>query len=82
MIECVDFKFLQICFGVRMEAVKKAKERLKQYPALMIRCQESASRYAFCVVEKSNLEKNACAAEFNELKKCLVKAAASSNTRL
>lgn len=65
-----------------MEAVKKAKERLKQYPTLMIRCQESASRYAFCVVEKSNLEKNACAAEFNELKKCLVKAAANSNTRL
>lgn len=65
-----------------MEAVKKAKERLRQYPILIARCQESASRYASCVLAKSNLEKNACATEFNELKKCLVKAAASSNTRL
>lgn len=65
-----------------MEAVKKAKERLRQYPALLIRCQESASKYASCVLAKSNLEKNACTVEFNELKKCLIKAAASNNTRL
>lgn len=65
-----------------MEAVKKAKERLRQYPILLARCQESASKYAACVLAKSNLEKNTCAAEFNELKKCLVKAAASNNTRL
>ncbi|XP_011863358.1 PREDICTED: uncharacterized protein LOC105559572 [Vollenhovia emeryi] len=65
-----------------MEAVRKAKKRLRKYPMLLTQCQESASRYASCVLAKSNLEKNACAAEFNELKKCLVKAAASSNTRL
>ncbi|XP_011693791.1 PREDICTED: uncharacterized protein LOC105453485 [Wasmannia auropunctata] len=65
-----------------MEAVKKAKERLRQYPILLARCHEPASKYATCVLAKSNLERNACAVEFNELKKCLVKAAASNNTRL
>lgn len=65
-----------------METVRKAKERLRRYPALMTQCHESASKYASCVLAKSNLEKNACAAEFNELKRCLVKVAASGNTRL
>lgn len=65
-----------------MEAVKKAKERLRQYPSLIAQCHEAASKYASCVLAKSNLEKNDCVAEFNELKKCLVKAAASRNTRL
>ncbi|XP_014474875.1 PREDICTED: uncharacterized protein LOC106744531 [Dinoponera quadriceps] len=66
-----------------MEAVRKAKERLRQYPALIAKCHESASKYASCVLAKSNLEKNACAAEFDELKRCLVKAAvASGNTKL
>jgi len=65
-----------------METVKKANKRLRQYPTLIARCHEAASKYASCVLARSNLEKNACAAEFNELKKCLVKVAASSNTRL
>lgn len=65
-----------------METAKKARERLRQYPTLITRCHEAASKYASCVLAKSNLEKNACAVEFNELKKCLVKAAASSSTRL
>lgn len=65
-----------------MEAAKKAKERLRQYPSLIARCHETASKYASCVLAKSNLEKNACVTEFNELKKCLVRAAANSNTRL
>lgn len=65
-----------------METVKKSKSRLRQYPALIARCHEAASKYASCVLVRPNLEKNACAAEFDELKKCLVKAAVSSNTRL
>ncbi|EFN77413.1 uncharacterized protein LOC105189749 isoform X2 [Harpegnathos saltator] len=65
-----------------MEAVRKAKERLRRYPTLIAKCHESASKYASCVLAKSNLEKNACAAEFNEFKKCLVRVAASGNTRL
>lgn len=65
-----------------MEATKRARERLRQYPTLIARCHESASKYAVCVLAKSSLEKNACSAEFNDLKKCLVKAAVSSNTRL
>ncbi|XP_032673253.1 uncharacterized protein LOC116845077 [Odontomachus brunneus] len=65
-----------------MESLRKAKKRLRRYPNLMAQCYEFASKYAACVLAKSNLEKNACAAEFNELKRCLVKVAASGNTRL
>ncbi|KAH0955400.1 hypothetical protein HN011_006338 [Eciton burchellii] len=65
-----------------METVKKAKKRLRQYPILIARCHESASIYAACVLAKSDLKKNACATEFNELRKCLIKTAAISNTRL
>lgn len=65
-----------------MDAVKKAKERLRKYPALIAQCHESGAKYAACVLAKSNLQKNDCETEFHQFKTCLVRAAANSNTRL
>ncbi|KZC07501.1 hypothetical protein WN55_08272 [Dufourea novaeangliae] len=65
-----------------MEAVKKAKERLRKYPVLVAQCHETGAKYAACVVAKSNLQKNDCDSEFNAFKTCLMKAAAKHNTRL
>lgn len=45
-------------------------------------CEETGKRYAACVVEKKTLKKNDCEAEFARFKACLVKVAASKNTRL
>lgn len=65
-----------------MEAVKKAKERLRKYPILIAQCHEFGAKYAACVLAKSNLNKNDCDSEFKEFKACLMKAAAKNHTRL
>lgn len=65
-----------------MEAVKRAKERFRNYPLFVAQCQESAKQYATCVLSKKTIRKDDCEAEFARFKACLVKAAASKNTRL
>ncbi|XP_043253527.1 uncharacterized protein LOC122398016 [Colletes gigas] len=65
-----------------MEAVKKAKERIRNYPILIAQCHESGAKYAACVLTKPNLKKGDCESEFKEFKMCLTKAAAKSNVRL
>ena len=65
-----------------MEAVKSARQRLRQYPALLAQCSEAAKKYATCSITSSNLSHNDCLKEFTELKACLMKAAAKKNTKL
>lgn len=65
-----------------MEAVKRARERLAKYPVLLTECHESASKYAKCVLAKSNLQKNHCEAEFSQFRICLMQAAKKNNTKL
>ncbi|XP_076177278.1 uncharacterized protein LOC143151740 isoform X2 [Ptiloglossa arizonensis] len=65
-----------------MEAVKRAKERLRKYPILIAQCHDPGAKYAACVLANVNLEKNNCESEFKEFKTCLKKAAAKNNTRL
>lgn len=65
-----------------MEAVKSAKDRFKKYPLLIAQCEETAKQYAMCVLEKKTLRKDDCNAEFARFKACIVKAAASKNTKL
>ncbi|XP_012264257.2 uncharacterized protein LOC105690758 [Athalia rosae] len=65
-----------------MDAVHKAKIRLRKYPMLLAQCRDSASAYATCVINKENISKSDCQAEFDRFKKCLIKAAAASNTKL
>lgn len=65
-----------------MEATKSAKQRFRQYPALLAHCGKAAKKYATCSITSSHLSKNDCLQEFNELKACLLKAAATKNTKL
>lgn len=65
-----------------MEAVKKAKERLRKYPVLVAECHETGAKYAACVLSKTNLQQNDCEGEFNAFKTCLMKAATKHNTKL
>lgn len=57
-----------------MENIKKARQRLQQYPALIAKCSASASKYAICVTRDLNVQHNACEKEFREFKECLKKA--------
>ncbi|KAI4493873.1 hypothetical protein M0804_002049 [Polistes exclamans] len=55
---------------------QELRERIKP------QCEETAKQYAMCVLEKKTLRKDDCNAEFARFKACIVKAAASKNTRL
>lgn len=65
-----------------MDSVRKAQNRLKFFPQLMAECGSPAVSYAKCVVVQENLKQNACVQEFNELRKCLHKAARKVGTRV
>ncbi|XP_076224871.1 uncharacterized protein LOC143174656 [Nomia melanderi] len=65
-----------------MEAVKKAKERLRKYPVLVAECHETGAKYAACVLAQANLKKDDCKSEFDTFKTCLMKAAMKNNTKL
>lgn len=65
-----------------MDAVNKAKARFKKYPFLVVQCRNSAAVYATCVLQKDNVQKGDCEAEFKKFKDCLVKVAANSKTKL
>lgn len=65
-----------------MESVRKANQRLKQYPILLGKCSESAAVYAACVTRDLNIKHRACEKEFVEFKKCLQKVAIEMKTKL
>lgn len=56
-----------------LDILKTKQTRLKNYPSLLLHCQEPASTYAVCVMRKLNLEKSNCELEFHNFSKCLVK---------
>lgn len=57
-----------------MENLKRARQRLQQYPTLIAKCSTSASKYAICVTRDLNVKHNACEKEFLEFKECMKKA--------
>lgn len=59
-----------------MENLKRARQRLQQYPTLIAKCSVSASAYAACVTRDLNVKQNICEKEFLEFKKCLKESAA------
>lgn len=59
-----------------MENLKRARQRLQQYPTLIAKCSASASKYAACVTRDLNVKQNICEKEFLEFKQCLKEAAA------
>lgn len=65
-----------------MESVKKAKNRLKNYPLLLAKCAESAAVYASCVTRDLNVKQHICDKEFREFNKCLQQAAKDLKTKL
>lgn len=65
-----------------MESVKKAKQRLRNYPVLIGKCAGPASSYAVCVTRDLDVQKLACDKEFQVFKKCLVDAAKHLKTKL
>jgi len=63
-----------------MDSVRKAQSRLKGFPQLMAECGIPAVSYAKCVVVQDNLKQDACLKEFEELRKCIHKAARKIGT--
>lgn len=65
-----------------MESVRKAKQRLRNYPILLGKCAESAKVYAVCASRDLNLQHKSCDKEFQQFKQCLEKAAREMKTKL
>ncbi|KAG4070114.1 hypothetical protein HA402_013357 [Bradysia odoriphaga] len=65
-----------------MESVRKANQRLKQYPILLGKCSDRAAVYAACVTRDLNVSHRACEQEFSDFKKCLQKVAREMKTKL
>lgn len=57
-----------------MENLKRARQRLQQYPTLIAKCSASASTYAACVTRDLNVKQNICEKEFLAFKQCLKEA--------
>lgn len=65
-----------------MESMRKAKQRLKNYPILLGKCAATAGVYAKCVTADFNVQHRACEKEFVEFKQCLERAAKDMKTKL
>ncbi|KAL9913271.1 uncharacterized protein LOC119635769 [Glossina fuscipes] len=65
-----------------MESVRKANQRLRNYPILLSKCAHSATVYAACVTRDLNIEYRTCDKEFKLFKDCLQKAAKDMKTKL
>ena len=65
-----------------MDPVRKAQMQLKGFPQLVAECGIPAVSYAKCVVVQENLKHNACLREFEELRKCIHRAARKIGTRV
>ncbi|XP_055904230.1 uncharacterized protein LOC129940032 [Eupeodes corollae] len=65
-----------------MESVRKAHQRMRNYPILLAKCAESATVYADCVARDLNIKHHTCDKEFQLFKNCLQKAAKDMKTRI
>lgn len=65
-----------------MEAVQRSKARLARYPFHLTACAVEGQAYAVCVLAKENLTRDACAAQFRALTKCMKQSALKSGSRL
>lgn len=65
-----------------MESVRKAHQRMRNYPILLGKCAESAKVYAACVSRDLDIKHLACDKEFQLFKKCLQQAAKDMKTKI
>lgn len=68
--------------NIVMEAVKKAQNRLRMYPKLIMHCGPEATEYARCVALRENVLKGDCSKEFETFKICVQEAAKKMKTKL
>ncbi|CAA9999642.1 unnamed protein product [Nesidiocoris tenuis] len=54
-----------------MEAVKKARARMRTFPAILNDCRLEGRIYAKCVTKFDDVRKDNCLNEFNEFMKCV-----------
>lgn len=55
--------------------LRSRTQRLKSYPILLVKCSETAALYAACVTKDFNVQKGACAREFQLFRECIRKTA-------
>lgn len=65
-----------------MESVRKANQRLRNYPVLLAKCSVAAAAYATCVTTDLNVAHRVCDKEFQQFQLCLQKAAREMGTKL
>lgn len=65
-----------------MESVKKARERLRRLPELLVSCSSEGARYADCVMRSQDLKKNDCQKEFTDFVKCMRDTGAKKKVRV
>jgi hypothetical protein len=65
-----------------MEAVKKAKNRLKVFPQLLSECSKEGLVYAQCVTQTDDPKLKQCDREFQVFKQCLATAAKKKSIRI
>lgn len=65
-----------------MESVRKAKQRLRNYPVLLGKCADKAAVYAACVTRDLNVQHHICDKEYKQFSECLQKAAKEIKTKL
>ncbi|XP_063611830.1 uncharacterized protein LOC134785420 [Penaeus indicus] len=69
-------------FVTKMESVKKAQSRLRNYPKLVANCAPVATEYARCVALKGNVLKGDCTQEFDAFKRCILESAKKMKTKI
>lgn len=65
-----------------MESVRKANQRLRNYPILLAKCSVAAAAYATCVTTDLNVAHRVCDKEFQQFQQCLQRAAKEMGTKL
>ncbi len=65
-----------------MEAVAKARNRIRLYPSLIGECRHEGKLYASCIASQKDIRLDSCANEFRNFKNCLVKTAVKLGTRI
>lgn len=66
-----------------MDAVNKAKSRIKHYPEVLLTCRVKGLKYAECIIlHEKDLKPNSCKTQFRKFRECLVSTALKRSSRL
>ncbi|KAK7591229.1 hypothetical protein V9T40_002842 [Parthenolecanium corni] len=65
-----------------MDAVTKARTRLRMYPRLIAECRHEGKIYASCVASQEDIKQNACVNEFQQFRNCVLRAAVKLGTNI